>query len=346
MARSFPMGMKVLYRLNSKDLKDIQEEARWAERMGYDGVTSSETAHDPFFPLVLAATATSSVTLDTRVAIAFPRSPMTVAYAARDLQDASEGRFRLGLGTQVKGHIQRRFSTEWGSPGPRLREYVQSLHAIWDTWQEGTKLDYHGDFYNFTLMTPFFSPGPSPYARPEVFIAAINKYNCQVAGEVCDGLALHGLNSDKYLKDVIVPSVEKGAQKMGRTLKDVKLSGGGFVITGPNRATIEEKKQAVKQQISFYSSTRTYFPVLEAHGYQEVGQQLHEMSLKGRWEEMGGLISDEMLESFATIGDYEEIGYKLKERFDGVLDEVGFTMPASSPADEGILKRIIELLKS
>ncbi|MCH7479615.1 MAG: TIGR03617 family F420-dependent LLM class oxidoreductase, partial [SAR324 cluster bacterium] len=219
--------------------------------------------------------------------------------AAMDLQNFSGGRFRLGLGTQVKGHIERRFSTEWGSPGPRLREYVRSLHAIWDNWQDGKKLDYHGEFYNFSLMTPFFSPGASPAGAPPVFISALNPYNCRVAGEVCQGLALHPITSAKYLTEVIKPNLAKGAKNAGRNPDEIILTGSGFVISGPDQQTIESRKEAVKRQIAFYFSTRTYFPVLEVHGFQEVGPKLHELSLKGEWTQMAGLISDD-----ARLYDY------------------------------------------
>ena len=338
------MALRVLYHLTTSNLKNIPEEARWAESMGYDGLCTEETAHDPFFPLLLAAGATSKVTLETRVAMAFPRSPMVMAYAAMDLQNYSNGRFRLGLGTQVKGHIERRFSTTWVSPGPRLKEYVQSLHAIWDTWQDDKKLDFHGEFYNFSLMAPFFSPGKSPVGRPGVFISAVNPFNCRVAGEVCDGLALHPITSAKYLAEVIKPNLAKGAEKGGRSLSDVVLTSSEFVATGPDRKTIDAEWEAIRRQIAFYFSTRTYFSVLEAHGLEEVGLGLHEMSLKGQWEQMAGLVSDEMLDLFAVSGPYDEIAPKLKERFDGGLDEVVLGVGDMGTSDQGAIRKIIEEL--
>ena len=338
--------MRVLYHLTTSDLKNIPEEARWAESMGYEGLCTDESAHDPFFPLLLASGATSHVSLETRVAIAFPRSPMVVAYSAMDLQGFSGGRFRLGLGTQVKGHIQRRFSAEWGSPGPRLREYIQSLHAIWDNWQEGTKLDFQGQFYSFTLMTPFFSPGPSSVARPPVFISALNPYNCRVVGEVCDGVALHPITSGKYLETVIKPNIANGAEKAGRTPADVTITGSGFVVTGPNQQAIDAKKKEVKRRIAFYFSTRTYFPVLEVHGFQEVGQRLHELSLKGEWDRMTGLVSEEMLDLFAVIGPYDEISDRLKERFGGLIDEIVLGIGDPSTSNQEALKKVIEELHS
>ena len=337
--------MRVTYHLNMGNLTETAEEARWAESMGYDGVFTNEREHDSFFPLLLAATSTSNVSLQTRVAIAFPRSPMVVAYSSWDLQQFSGGRFRLGLGTQVKGHNERRFSVPWVSPSRRLREYVQSLHAIWDTWQDGKKLDYRGEFYNFSLMPPAFNPGPSPHPRPPVYISAVNPYNCRVAGEVCDGLVLHPLTSAKYLEEVIMVNLAKGAEKAGRSVTDIKVSGSGFVATGPNKQKIEEQKDQLRQRIAFYASTRSYFPVLEIHGYQEVGQRLHEMSLKGEWDRLPGLITDEILGTYAVVGEYDEVAGKIRERSGGVLDEVSFDMELASPADTDALKSIIKALK-
>ena len=340
------MALRVLYHLNTKELKNIPEEARWAESMGYDGLCADETAHDPFFPLLLAASVTSRVSLETRVAMAFPRSPMVVAYAAMDLHNFSNGRFRLGLGTQVKGHIERRFSVKWESPGPRLREYVQALHAIWDNWQEDNKLDFQGRFYRFNLMTPFFSPGASPMGKPPIFISAINPFNCRVAGEVCDGLSLHPITSTKYLTQVIKPNIARGAERGGRSPKDVTLNGSGFVITGADEREIEAKKEVVRRRIAFYFSTRTYFPVLEVHGFQAVGQRLHQLSLKGEWSQMAGLVSDEMLDAFAVVGRYDEVASQIKARFGDLIDEVVLDVEATSPGTEQELKKMIEVLQS
>ena len=333
--------MRVVYRLGSEGLGAIPGEAAWAENVGYDGVSSNETAHDPFLPLALAATATSRVTLETRVAIAFPRSPMVVAHTSRDLQELSQGRFRLGLGTQVKGHIERRFSVPWMSPGPRLREYVQSLRQIWDCWSDGNRLDYQGRFYQFSLMTPFFSPGPSQYPAPTVFTGAVNAYNCRVAGEVSDGLMLHSLTSAEYVRQVVRPAMAKGAEQAGRDPSQIQISGGGFIITGPNRSSIRTVEAEVRRRIAFYASTRTYFPVLEAHGFSEIGPRLHQMSLRGEWAEMGELISDEMLDAFAVVGEYDEIADKFVQRYGGLLDEVSFSPTTESPLEEAQLRKII-----
>ena len=339
------MGFRVLYHLDTSNIKGIAEEARWAEEIGYDGLCTEETGHDPLLPLALAATSTSRVTLEPRVAIAFPRSPMVFAYAAMDLQKLSEGRFRLGLGTQVKGHIERRFSTEWTPPGPRIREYVQSLHAIWDAWENGTRLSYHGEHYNFSLMTPFFSPGPSEQPRPPVFISAVNAYNCRVAGEVCDGVSLHPLMSPEFLNQRVLPHIANGTSRAGRDAKAVNLTGSGFIITGPNRAIIEERKYAVRRQIAFYSSTRSYSTVLETHGFEDVGVRLHEMSLKGQWDEMTGLITDDIFDKFVVAAGYDDVAAAVKERYGGLLDEVVFGLDVQNATDEEQLRKIIAELQ-
>ena len=335
------MGFRVLYHLNTGNLKGVAEEARWAESMGYDGLCTEEAGHDPFLPLMMAASTTSRVTLETRVAIAFPRSPMVAAYAARDLQDFSGGRFRLGLGSQIKGHIQRRFSTEWSAPGPRMREYVQSLHAIWDAWQTGDRLAFHGDHYNFSLMTPFFSPGKSGQPKPPVFISAVNPYNCRVAGEVCDGVSLHPLTTAKYLKEVINPNIADGAAKAGRDTKSINLNHSAFVVTGPNQATINAQKEAVRKQIAFYCSTRSYSKVLGVQGFDDLGLWLHEMSLKQQWDQMAELITDEILDVFAMVGGYSEIPGLMKQRFDGLVDEVVFNAGGPGTANPSELRKVI-----
>ena len=337
--------MRVVYSLKSRDLNGVAAEAAWAESIGYDGIAANETAHDPFLPLAVAATTTGRVTLETHVAIAFPRSPMVLAHTARDLQDSSGGRFRLGLGTQVKGHIERRFSTRWGSPGPRLREYVQSLRAIWNCWDTGSNLEYAGDFYQFSLMTPFFSPGPSEYSHPQVFTAAVNGYNCLVAGECSDGLMLHSLTSPEYVRQVVKPNISEGARRAGRDPGDVSLVGGGFIVTGPNQAAIRDQEAETRRRIAFYSSTRTYFPVLECHGFEDIGRQLHRLSLEGKWEEMGDLVPDDMLHAFAIIGEYGDIPGLFKEKYGDLVDEMHFSIQTSNDAEQAQLRRIVSQLK-
>ena len=333
--------MRVTHRLASTSLAAIPAEASWAEAIGYDALSKNETAHDSFIPLTLAATSTTRAKLQTSVAIAFPRSPMIAAYTARDLQDLSQGRFRLGLGTQVKGHIERRFSTTWESPGPRLREYVQALKAIWTAWETGERLNFQGKHYQFSLMTPFFSPGPGEFPPPPVFAAAVNSYNCQVAGEVADGLMLHSLTSPEYVRDVVRPALARGAERSGRDAEDITVSGGGFLITGPNKPAIRAAQAEVRRRIAFYASTRTYHSVLAPHGFEEIGQQLHEMSLRGEWGEMGELVSDEMLDAFAVSGEYDEIAGEFTRRYGGLVDEASFTLYSEQPLGESDLRRIV-----
>ena len=334
--------MKVNYPLQSRDLTSVASEAAWAESMGYDSISSNETAHDSFLPLALAATSTSHVQLETHVAIAFPRSPMTTAYTAHDLHKLSNGRLRLGLGTQVKGHIERRFSTTWTSPGPRLREYVQALRKIWECWETGIPLDYKGKYYQFSLMTPFFNPGSSGLDMPLIFTAAVNPYNCSVAGEISDGLLLHSLTSPEYISKIVKPGLQKGSIKAERDPSEIILGGGGFIITGPNQASLEKQKEEIRRRISFYSSTRTYFPVLETHDLQEVGERLHKLSVEGRWDDMPNLVTDDMLGIFAIIGLYDEIAPKFRERYGNLLDEVTFSMRTTSTEEEKHLRKIIQ----
>jgi probable F420-dependent oxidoreductase len=241
----------------------------------------------------------------------------------------------------VKGHIERRFSTSWESPGPRLREYVQALKAIWSAWETGERLNYEGRHYQFTLMTPFFSPGPGEFPPPPVFTAAVNAYNCQVAGEVADGLMLHSLTSPDYVRDVVRPALTRGAERAGRDAGKITVSGGGFLITGPNKASLRAAQAEVRRRIAFYASTRTYHTVLAAHGFEEIGQQLHEMSLRGEWAEMGELVSDEMVEAFAVSGEYDEIAGEFAGRYGGLVDEASFTLYSEHALGESDLRRIV-----
>ncbi len=305
-------------------LQGLAAGARLAEELGFDGVTSAEAGHDPFLPLVIAAEHTSRVSLGTGVAIAFPRSPMVTAQIAWDLQRLSGGRFWLGLGTQVKGHNERRYSTPWPAPpGPRLREYVLCLKAIFQTFQNGAQPTYFtGKHYQFTLMTPFFNPGPIEHPHVPIFLAALNTYNARLAGELCDGIWPHPLTGFRYAKEVLLPAVEAGARKAGRQLSDIEVTGGPFLALGKDRGEVEASKRDVKQQIAFYASTRTYHVVLEHNGWPEVGPKLYQLSIEGKWREMGELITDEILEEFAVVGTYDEVVPKLKERWSGLFSTI------------------------
>ncbi len=324
------------------DLKGIGAFAERAEAMGFDGLWTSETRHDPFLPLAVAATRTSRLTLGTAIAVAFPRSPMILAYTAWDLQAASGGRFILGLGTQVKAHNERRFSVRWESPGPRLREVIQALRAIWASWQNGTKLDFRGQFYTFTLMTPFFQPPPIAHPRIPIFIAAVNPFMARLAGELCDGLHVHPFHSVKYLKEILVPAVEEGLRRSGRKRTDIQLAAPVFTITGETEQEIAQAKQAVKEQIAFYASTRTYEGVLAVHGWEDLSPKLHRKSLEGDWQGMADLISDEMLDAYAVSGTFETIGGRIKERYTGLLDRVWLYRPTWLTLDDPGWEKLLQ----
>ncbi len=308
-------------------LRDMAARAKAAEDMGFDALWTAETSHDPFLPLALAAEHTSRIKLGTSIAVAFPRSPMVLAQIGWDLQEQSGGRFILGLGTQVKGHNERRFGIKWEQPGPRLREMVQMIHAIWDCWQNGTRPSFQGKFYNFTLMTPFFNPGPMQYPRPPLYIAGVNEYMCRLAGELCDGFHAHPLHSIKYFDEVVLPNIRSGQQKGGRKRSDITISTSVFVITGENASEIEAAKAPVRQQISFYASTPAYAGVLETHGWGETARRLTDLSKRGEWAAMANEITDEMLDVYAVTATYDEIAGKVKKKYEGYIDRLGFYFP-------------------
>ena len=312
--------MKLDVGMLTHDLKTLPEYARKVEALGFDCLWSAETQHDPFLPLAVAATATSRIKLGTSIAVAFPRSPMVLAHISWDLAKASGGRFILGLGSQVKGHNERRFSVKWEAPAPRMREVVQALRAIWDCWQNGTKLNFKGQFYRFDLMTPFFNPGAIEHPHVPVYVAAVNQVMCRVAGEVCDGLHVHPFNSPKYLRELVQPAVNEGLAKSGRGRGDFTYATSSFVVVGDTEAEQAQARQAVKQQIAFYASTRTYSAVLAAHGLDDLSPRLHAKSLEGDWKGMADLISDAMLENFAVIGSWADIGPRIRERYAGLYD--------------------------
>jgi probable F420-dependent oxidoreductase len=328
------------------DIDGIARSARRIEEMGFDGATAPEAGHDPFMPLAIAAEHTQRITLGTNVAIAFPRSPYTVAQIAWDLQRWSNGRFKLGLGTQVKGHNERRYSTAWpGPPGPRLREYVLVLKSIFKTFQSGEKPAFQGEHYTFTLISPFFNPGPIENPDVPIYISALNTYMARLGGELCDGILLHPLGTHGYTRDIVVPAIKKGAAKAGRPAGEVDIVASPFIITGKDRATVEAAMAPVRQQISFYSSTRTYHSVLEYHGWTEIGQQLHALSVEGKWQEMFGLITDDMLDEFAIIGTYDEIAPKIKERWGSVATTMFVAVGPQIWQDEKELGDLVEALR-
>lgn len=303
----------------------VGETAALAEELGFDCVWNPEMDFDSFLPLPVVADHTNDVEFGTKIATAFTRSPMVMAYMSWDLQRFSGGRFLLGLGTQVKGHNERRFSVdfEWSSPGPRLREVVESIRHIWDVFQgRKDELDYNGDFYQFSLMTDFFDPGPIDDPDIPIYLAGVNEYNVQLAGEVADGLCIHGFNTPKYTEEVLVPLVENGVERGGRSIDDVELVETPFVITGRTEEEMAESRKEVKDQIAFYGSTRTYHDVLEIHGWKDIGMELHELSKQDEWDEMRGLITDEMVDAFAIEAPIDEVADKIRTKYKGNTDRV------------------------
>src|SRR5437016_947910 len=315
------------------DLSAAAEAARDAEAVGYDAVWTAETSHDPFFPLLLAAEHTERVELGTGIAIAFPRSPMHLANVGYDLQQYSKGRFILGLGSQIKAHIEKRFSATWSHPAARMRDLILAMRAIWDAWNAGTKLEYRGDFYSHTLMTPFFNPGPNPYEAPKVFLAAVGERMTEVAGEVCDGLLAHGFTTEKYLREVTLPALERGLAKAGKQRSEFEISCPTFVITGTSEQEFETADKGVRQQIAFYGSTPAYKGVLEKHGWSDLQPELNRLSKQGEWVEMGSLITDDVVDAFAVRGEPEEIPKLILARYGDVIDRVTFYTPYKSDPD-------------
>jgi probable F420-dependent oxidoreductase len=309
------------------NLEKAGEEARKAEEAGYAGVWSAETSHDPFFPLLLGAQATEHLELGTGIAVAFARSPMTTAVTGYDLQRVSQGRFLLGLGSQIKPHIEKRFSMPWSHPAPRMREFILAMRAIWDCWMNETKLDFRGDFYQHTLMTPFFNPGPSEYGVPKVFLAAVGEKMTEVAGETADGMLVHGFTTERYLREVTLPALERGWATAGKTRGQFQLSLPAFVVTGQNDEQTEKAADAVRQQIAFYGSTPAYRGVLDIHGWGDLQTELNGLSKQGEGVQMGKLITDDILNAFAVVADPADVAQGLLSRFGDVCDRISFYAP-------------------
>ena len=315
------------------DLNTAAEQARELEAMGYAGAMTAETGHDPFYPLLLAAQSTSKIELVTSIAVAFARSPMVTAYSAFDLNAFSKGRFVLGLGSQIQAHIEKRFSMPWSHPAARMKEYVQAMQAIWHTWMTGERLQFRGKYYTHTLMTPFFTPTTRDYGAPKVLLAGVGPMMTKVAGEVADGIILHAFSTEKYLREVTLPALEEGRKKAGKTLEGFEICGPSFVVTGNTEEELEAAKVGTRRQIAFYGSTPAYRPVLECHGWGELQTDLNRMSKEGKWEEMGTLIDDEILSTFAVVGEPETIGPELDRRYGDVISRLSFYAPYAGNRD-------------
>jgi probable F420-dependent oxidoreductase len=316
------------------DLTKSAAEAKAAEEAGYDGVWGAETSHDPFMPLLIGAEHTEHLELGTGIAVAFASSPMTLANTGWDLQAYSHGRFNLGLGSQIKPHIEKRFSMPWSHPAPRMLEFIAAMRAIWDSWQQGTKLDFRGDFYQHTLMTPFFNPGPNEFGAPRVFLAAVGEKMTEVAGEVADGILIHGFTTERYLHEVTVPALERGLARSGRNRDDFQLSYPAFIATGADEREVADAVAGVRRQIAFYASTPAYRPVLDLHGWGDLQTELNTLSKRGEWVKMGELIDDDVLHAFAVVAEPDAVAAGVLQRFGDVLDRVSFYTPYSTDREQ------------
>jgi probable F420-dependent oxidoreductase len=304
-----------------------------AEKSGYDAVWFGETSHDPMVSIALAARSTSRVKLGTGVTIALARSPMTLAVTANDVQTVTEGRLLLGLGSQVKAHVTRRFSMPWIQPVGQMREFVLAMRAIWRSWHDGEALDFQGDYYSHTLMTPFFNPGPNPYGPPPVFLAGVGSKMIALAGEVADGFMCHGFATERYLREVVVPSLRAGRAKSGRDLDGFEISGLPFVVTGATEEQMAASVAGVREQIAFYAATPAYRAVLELHGWGDLQTELNAMTKAGRWKEMGGLIDDEVLNTFAVVAEPDQVAAEVLRRYRDIFTRMHVYLKAELDAD-------------
>lgn len=314
-------------------LADAGRIAADLEAAGYSGAWTAEAAHDPFLPLALAADSTEGIELGTSIAVAFARNPMLLANLGWDLQALSKGRFVLGLGSQIRPHITKRFSMEWSRPAARMREMVQAIRAIWDAWQTGEPLRFRGEFYRHTLMTPFFTPDAADLAGcgpPRIFLAGVGGLMTEVAGEVCDGFFCHPFTTERYLREVTIPALRRGRAKTGASgtsLEGFEIAGPSFVVTGATEEEMERAATATRRQIAFYGSTPAYRPVLELHGWGGLQDDLNALSKQGRWDEMGDLIDDEILDAFAVVAPPAEIAPELGRRYGDVIGRICFYAP-------------------
>ena len=321
-------------------LKDVPAIAQAAEQIGFDALWTQETQHDPFLPCTLIAEHTTRLNFGTAVAVSFARSPANLAYTAWDLSAQSGGRFILGLGTQVKAHIERRFGVPWPeSPVKKLREQIEVIRTLWDCWQNGTKLNYRGEYYKITLMSPFFNAGAIEHPNIPIYIAGVNTGLAKLAGELCDGFHAHPFHSVRYMKEVMLPAIEEGAKKTNRKREDVAVALSAFIATTP------EEMNFARMQISFYASTPSYRPVMDLHGWSGIAEQLSVHAAKGEWAEMPMLITDEMLNEFCLVTEEEKLASELKKRYDGIADRLTLYIPFAAGERDEWWKKLADSFK-
>ena len=322
-------------------LTEVPASIQKAEDLGYDYAGTPETQHDSMLTAAIAASHSSKIGIQTSVTIAFPRSPTVLAMEAWDIQHLSQGRFTIGLGSQVKGHNINRFSTEWASgPAPRMKEYIQMMRAVFKSFRDGKKPEFLGKHYHYTLMTPNFNPGPIEYADPKIGLACVGDMMARVAGEVADVVMPHGFMTDKYMRDVLLPNVAIGMKRAGKTWSDIEITGGGFTVFGETESEIEQGLERLRQPISFYGSTRSYHEVFDVHNLRDLGMQLHELSLQGKWDEMKKVIPEDVLHVFAQTSTYDKLPQFLSEHRE-YASQVGFGMPTSTPAERERFEHVL-----
>ena len=338
--------MKIDTQIRGGVCADVAVDAQRLERMGFDGAWTFEAKHDPFLPLALAATATERLQLGTNITVAFGRSPFSVAQAAWDLQRGSGGRFHLGLGTQVRAHVERRYSMPFDHPAARLTDYVRCLRAIWDTFQNDTRPRYEGPFYQFKLINQFFNAGPIAHPDIPVYVAGVNPRMCRVAGEVADGLHVHPMHSAGYLRDVVRPALEDGARRSGRDAAALELYAPVMAVTGDTQAEMDEAAAKARQQIAFYGSTPSYRVVLEYHGRGALGDELNRLMRQGDFDEMGRRVPDDLLEAVAVVAPPGELAAKLRQRYEGVLHRLSIYAPVPEGASEAEWQQFIAAFRA
>jgi len=316
------------------DLSQMPALARFADEAGFDGLWTFETAHEPFLPLVLAAEHSKRLNLGTSIAVAFARSPVILAHVSWDLARFSRGRFILGLGTQVKGHNERRFGVRWDKPVEKMREVILAVRAVWDCWQNQTRLNFQGEYFKLTLMTPFFSPAPHDFNRIPIFIAGVNRRMCQLGGELCEGFHVHPLHSARYLQEVVVPNIEQGLARAGRRRRDIELSSSIFVVPTDEPKEAAKYEAEARRQISFYASTPPYRPVFDLEGWGGVADQLQSFAASGHWNKMPSLITDEILDRLVLRGSWADLPGKVLRKYSGLLDRVSYYFPVVAGQNE------------
>lgn len=309
------------------DWHKIPEHVKKLEADGYSGVGTAEMNHDPFFPLMLAAEHTETIEVHTGIAVAFARSPMVLANIGHDLNAYSKGRFTMGLGSQIRPHITKRFSMPWGAPAPQMKELISAMRAIWANWYDGDPLRFEGEYYTHTLMTPAFTPDNTEYGPPKVILAAVGPIMTRVAAEVADGLIVHPFSNEKYIREVTLPAVEEGLKRSGRSRDDFEITYSPFIISGEDEKTFNANKEAAKKRIAFYGSTPAYKNVLAVHGWGDLQGELNRMSKEGKWDDMADVVTDEMLNAFGVMGEPDILVDEIKQRYGDFTDRTsgGFT---------------------